>query len=99
MFNKEHKMTMFYDSAKSHEYTCRLLEAVDEGLVDPEAALRACLGYMSESDVEDMIRVNELLDLAEEEEEEEDYIFEGGHSDEALDPMEDFNYVGSRHHY
>jgi|CryBogDrversion2_10_1035300.scaffolds.fasta_scaffold14870_2 hypothetical protein len=104
MFNKERKMTMFYDSAKSREYTCKLLEAVEEGLLDPEAALRACLCYMSEGDVEDMIRVNSLLDLGDEDEdevdeEEEDYIFEGGHSDEAIDPMEDFNYVGSRYHY
>jgi hypothetical protein len=41
-----------------------------------------------------------LLDLGdgdEVDEEEEDYIFEGG--DEAIDPMEDFNYVGSRYHY
>lgn len=85
-------MTMFYDSAKSREYTCRLLEAVDEGLVDPEAALRACLGYMSESDVEDMIRVNELLDLAEEEEYEDEV-------EDDLDPMEDYNYVGHPMHY
>lgn len=82
-------MTMFYDSAKSREYTCRLLEAVDEGLVDPEAALRACLGYMSESDVEDMMRSNDMLPEEEYEDEVED----------DLDPMEDYNYVGHPMHY
>ena len=40
------------------EYTCKLLEAVDEGIIDAKAALEAALVYMSESSVKDMCEVN-----------------------------------------
>lgn len=42
--------------------TSRLLEMVDEGYLDPMMALRMCLGYMSEDEVADMLRINDLAD-------------------------------------
>ena len=42
---------------------------VDEGILDPKAVMEACLRYMSEYDVEDMMRVNDLLDEDEDEDE------------------------------
>ena len=69
----------------TRKYTNQLLEMVDDGIFNPKIVLEACLGYMSERQVEDMMRVNDFLL---EEEEDED--------DAALD---DFNYVGSKHHY
>jgi len=41
--------------------TNKLLEMVEEGILDPQAVLEACLKYMSESDVADMAHVNELI--------------------------------------
>jgi hypothetical protein len=63
------------------------LEMVEMGLVDAQSLLEACLGYMSHDDVRGMLEANELAPEEDEDEEEE------------LDPMDDFNYVGSRHHY
>jgi hypothetical protein len=60
---------------------------MDEGLISAEAVAEMALAYMSEDDVADMMRANDIL-LDEEEDEEEE-----------SDPMDDFNYVGSRHHY
>jgi hypothetical protein len=61
---------------------------MDEGLISAEAVAEMALAYMSEDDVADMMRANDILD-----EEDEDEI------DEESDPMDDFNYVGSPHHY
>lgn len=52
--------------------TNALLEAVDEGLVDPKQALLAALVFMSEDDVAEMIRVNALLGEDEDDEEVEE---------------------------
>ena len=70
------------------EYTSKLISMMDEGLISAEAVAEMALAYMSEDDVKDMCLANDLL-IGEDEEDEE----------EELDPMDDFNYVGSRHHY
>jgi hypothetical protein len=64
--------------------TNRLLDMIEEGLIDPHAVADMCLAYMSEDDVEDMMRANDLL--ADDEEED-------------ADPMDDVNYVGHPIHY
>jgi hypothetical protein len=51
----------------ARKYTNQLLEMVDEGIIPARTALLSALGYMSESDVEDMMRNDEYL--VEEEEE------------------------------
>ena len=71
----------------ARKYTNKILEMHDGGLLDTEFLLRNLLTWMSESDVkgfyETVIRCEEL-------EEDSD-------SDDAA--LDDFNYVGSRHHY
>jgi hypothetical protein len=57
---------------------------MDEGLVSANFVAEACLGYMSEDDVADMMRCNDILDEEDEEE---------------SDPMDDVNYVGHPIHY
>ena len=54
--------------------TNRLLDMIEEGLIDPHAVADMCLAYMSEADVADMMRANDILD----EEDEDD-----GQPDEA----------------
>ena len=51
---------MFYNT-NTREYTCKLLDAVDEGLISPRDALASALSYMSESEVKDMCEVNEFF--------------------------------------
>ena len=53
----------------TREYTNKLLEMVEEGLLDRDMVIMACVKYMSESDVQDMMESNEMI---EEEYEDED---------------------------
>jgi hypothetical protein len=48
------------------EYTTKLLEMMDEGLITAESVSEMCLAYMSEDDVKDMCRANDILDEDEE---------------------------------
>ena len=71
----------------TREATNKILDMIDEGILDRDTVIMACLKYMSEDEVADIAAINEFIVEEEEEDEEE------------LDPMDDFNYVGSRHHY
>lgn len=43
------------------QYTNILLDMVHEGLVDKDQLILACVCYMSEDEVRDMMRVNEIF--------------------------------------
>ena len=43
------------------EYTNLLLEMVDEGLLDKDNVIMACVKYMSEDDVQDMMEHNDYV--------------------------------------
>lgn len=45
----------------SREYTNKLLEMIEDGMLDKDNVILACVKYMSEDDVEDMMRCNEML--------------------------------------
>jgi hypothetical protein len=57
---------------KTRHYTNMLLDAVEQGLVTPQSVIEMALSYMSESEVEDMMRDNDLLYFLEPEEEMEE---------------------------
>ena len=59
------------------EYTSKLIAMMDEGLITAEFVAEMALAYMSEDDVADMMRANDIL-LDEEDEDEYD-----GQPDEA----------------
>jgi hypothetical protein len=44
------------------KYTNMLLEMIDDGLIDRDLVITACLKYMSEDDVQDMMEANEFID-------------------------------------
>ncbi len=69
------------------------LDMVNEGMVDPMLLLQAALNWMSHDEVREMLDANELSPRFSEDEEDED------EDDDGNDPLDDFNYVGSRHHY
>ena len=52
--------------------TDRILEMVEEGLLDRDTVIMACLKYMSEDDVADMAQMNEFFINEEEDEDDED---------------------------
>ena len=55
----------------TREYTTKLLEMMDEGLISAEAVAEMALAYMSEDDVKDMVRSNDLMPWLEDDEEDE----------------------------
>ena len=71
------------------KYTTKLLEMMDEGLISAKAVAEMALAYMSEDDVKDMVRGNDLMPWLEDDEEEEEWTPENA----------DFNDPGSIHHY
>ena len=54
----------------TRKVTNQLLQLVEDGILDPQAVMEACLTYMSEDDVADMAHCNELI-LEEEEDDTE----------------------------
>jgi hypothetical protein len=70
-------------SFKTREYTKKLLEAVNEGLLDKDTVLLACLDAMSESEVAYMCDANNFFE----------------HEDEDGEDIDNPNWVGSRYHY
>ena len=51
--------------------TNRVLEMVEEGILDKDTVIMSCLKYMSEDDVADMAQMNEFF-INDEEEDEDD---------------------------
>jgi hypothetical protein len=45
----------------AREYTNKLLEMVEEGLLDKDMVIMACVKFMSEDDVRDMMEANEFI--------------------------------------
>ena len=62
----------------TRKYTNMLLDMIDEGIIDRDLVITACLKYMSEDDVQDMMEANEFIEEQFEDEDEED-----GQPDEA----------------
>ena len=54
----------------TREYTNKLLEMVEEGILDRDNVILACVQYMSEADVKDMMECNEFINEEDEETEE-----------------------------
>jgi hypothetical protein len=55
----------------TREYTNKLLEMVEEGILDRDNVIMACVKYMSEDDVKDMMECNEFIEEDETEGEDE----------------------------
>lgn len=83
---------MFNSYAKIRPETTRLLEMMEEGLIDAHAVAEMALSWLSESDVKGMMQANDIptTDQAEDDEDEEE---------EWTPDNADFNDPGSRHHY
>ena len=45
----------------TRRYTNKLLEMIEEDLLDRDQVIMARVKYMSECDVEDMMRINDML--------------------------------------
>lgn len=56
----------------TREATNRILEAVEQGMLDRDTVIMACLKYMSEVEVADMAHINEFFWDDEDPDEDED---------------------------
>jgi len=45
------------------EWTVKVLEAMDQGLLSAEAVAEMALGWLSDADVKQMLQANDLMDL------------------------------------
>lgn len=66
------------DSYRSRRYTCELLSLVEDGMIDKDTLIRDLLGYLSESEVADFARKNDIITWLDRDEDEDD-----GEPDEA----------------
>ena len=54
----------------TREYSVKLLDMVEEGILDKDAVICAMVNYLSESDVKNMMEVNEFISDDEDEDDE-----------------------------
>jgi len=47
----------------ARKYTNKLLEMIEEGLLNKDDVILACVNYMSESDVQDMMECNDFIEI------------------------------------
>ena len=66
------------DSYRSRRYTCELISLVEDGMIDKDTLIRDLLGYLSESEVADFARKNDIITWLDRDEDEDD-----GQPDEA----------------
>ena len=59
------------DARQTRQYTCAVLDAVDQGLFDKDSLIRDLLGYLSEDEVQDFVRKNDLMPWLEDENQDE----------------------------
>ena len=60
------------DSYRSRRYTCELISLVEDGMIDKDTLIRGLLGYLSESEVADFARKNDIITWLDRDEDEED---------------------------
>jgi hypothetical protein len=84
---------MFYgfDHRKVRPATNKLIDMMDEGLIDARAVADMALSWLSEDDVHQMMLANDLVDDEEDDEPEDD--------EEWTPDNADYCDKGSRHHY
>ena len=60
------------ESSPARKVTNQLLTMIEDGLLDKDTVIMACVKWMSEDDVKEMCRANEFIMDEDEEEENED---------------------------
>ena len=74
-------------------YTNMLLELVEDGMLDKDTVIMACLKYMSEDEVKDMMEANEFV-VDEDFDESMDGDFDTAMASAGFGTDEDYGYSG-----
>ncbi len=61
-----------FDHRKVRPATNRLIDMMDEGLIDARAVADMALSWLSEHDVAEMMKANDIIEQDEDEDEEDD---------------------------
>ena len=56
----------------ARDFSTKLLDMIDDGLLDKDTVIMACVKYMSEDDVRDMMFANEFVEETDDWDEEEE---------------------------
>lgn len=80
----------------TREYTNKILEAIEDGILNAEDVVRMCMSYMPESEVEDMCQINELFVDADDDyyDESMDGDFDSAMASAGLGTDEDYGFYG-----
>lgn len=65
-----------FDHRKVRPATNKLIDMMDEGLIDARAVADMALSWLSESDVAEMMKANDLVDYDEDEDGDEEDCYE-----------------------
>ncbi len=65
-----------FNHRQSRKYTSAVLDAVSEGMFDKDSLIQDLLGYLSEAEVKDFVRQNDLMPWLEDDEEDEPDVSE-----------------------
>ncbi len=79
-----------FNHRQTRPETNRLIDMLDEGILDARAVADMALAFMSEHEVKQMMQANDIPTTDQDEDEEEE---------EWTPDNADFNDPGSRHHY
>ena len=74
-------------------YTNMLLELIEDGMLDKDTVIMACLQYMSEDDVEGMMQANEFI-IDEDYDDSMDGDFDTAMASAGFGTDEDYGYYG-----
>jgi hypothetical protein len=94
-----------FDHRKTRPETCRLIDMMDEGVIDARAVADMALSWLSEDDVKRMMQANDIPTTGQVEDDENIEIdLDGGVSavneqEEWTPDNADYCDPGSRHHY
>ena len=78
-----------FNHRQTRPATNKLIDMMDEGLIDARAVADMALSWLSESSVHEMMLANDIVEEEADEEPEEEWTPDNA----------DFNDPGSRHHY
>lgn len=56
----------------ARKYTNHLLEMIEQGMIDKDTVIMACVKYMSEDEVQDMMEYNAFIEADELDQDEEE---------------------------
>ena len=78
----------------TREYTTKLLQMIDDGMLDKNMVISAFAQYLSEDEVREMMYMNDMIDDIDEYDDSMDGDFDTAMSSAGMGTDEDYNFYG-----